>query len=153
MASPGYLIAHHIGNFASKSHRSSLKSSLKSIVICLFSLSNSSVVERELNVPLPLSKIIKKWNNLLQEYKVSTDLFILYLIVFLGFFFFIHYYFNIQFTVCLFIYIYFVNYVKSKSVYLLLLWMLLVDGSAGEGGGRLLMLFFLLVDFCWSVLC
>ncbi|KAJ6638732.1 Longitudinals lacking protein-like [Pseudolycoriella hygida] len=27
------------------------------------------VVERELNVPLPLSKIIKKWNNLLQEYK------------------------------------------------------------------------------------
>ncbi|KAG4067886.1 hypothetical protein HA402_010572 [Bradysia odoriphaga] len=28
-----------------------------------------SVVERELNVPLPLSKIIKKWNNLLQEYK------------------------------------------------------------------------------------
>lgn len=31
-----------------------------------------SVVERELNVPLPLSKIIKKWNNLLQEYKVST---------------------------------------------------------------------------------
>lgn len=30
-----------------------------------------SVVERELNVPLPISKIIKKWNNLLQEYKVS----------------------------------------------------------------------------------
>lgn len=29
-----------------------------------------SVVERELNVPLPISKIIKKWNNLLQEYKV-----------------------------------------------------------------------------------
>lgn len=28
-----------------------------------------SVVERELNVPLPLAKIIKKWNNLLQEYK------------------------------------------------------------------------------------
>ncbi|XP_075146851.1 uncharacterized protein LOC142221156 [Haematobia irritans] len=28
-----------------------------------------AVVERELNVPLPLSKIIKKWNNLLQEYK------------------------------------------------------------------------------------
>lgn len=27
------------------------------------------VVERELNVPLPLAKIIKKWNNLLQEYK------------------------------------------------------------------------------------
>lgn len=33
--------------------------------------SPTSVVERELNVPLPLSKIIKKWNNLLQEYKVS----------------------------------------------------------------------------------
>lgn len=31
----------------------------------------TSVVERELNVPLPISKIIKKWNNLLQEYKVS----------------------------------------------------------------------------------
>ncbi|XP_070494787.1 uncharacterized protein DDB_G0283357-like [Chironomus tepperi] len=28
-----------------------------------------AVVERELNVPLPISKIIKKWNNLLQEYK------------------------------------------------------------------------------------
>uniref|UniRef100_A0A1B0D483 Uncharacterized protein n=1 Tax=Phlebotomus papatasi TaxID=29031 RepID=A0A1B0D483_PHLPP len=28
-----------------------------------------AVVERELNVPLPLAKIIKKWNNLLQEYK------------------------------------------------------------------------------------
>lgn len=26
-------------------------------------------MERELNVPLPLAKIIKKWNNLLQEYK------------------------------------------------------------------------------------
>lgn len=36
----------------------------------LFS-SSCSVVERELNVPLPISKIIKKWNNLLQEYKVS----------------------------------------------------------------------------------
>lgn len=34
-------------------------------------LSAHSVVERELNVPLPISKIIKKWNNLLQEYKVS----------------------------------------------------------------------------------
>lgn len=32
-----------------------------------------SVVERELNVPLPISKIIKKWNNLLQEYKVSKN--------------------------------------------------------------------------------
>ncbi|XP_058813832.1 probable serine/threonine-protein kinase cdc7 [Topomyia yanbarensis] len=28
-----------------------------------------AVVERELSVPLPISKIIKKWNNLLQEYK------------------------------------------------------------------------------------
>lgn len=36
-----------------------------------FSFFFYSVVERELNVPLPLSKIIKKWNNLLQEYKVS----------------------------------------------------------------------------------
>lgn len=34
-----------------------------------------SVVERELNVPLPISKIIKKWNNLLQEYKVMECLF------------------------------------------------------------------------------
>lgn len=37
----------------------------------LFFPFSCSVVERELNVPLPLSKIIKKWNNLLQEYKVS----------------------------------------------------------------------------------
>lgn len=37
----------------------------------IFFSSIFSVVERELNVPLPLSKIIKKWNNLLQEYKVS----------------------------------------------------------------------------------
>lgn len=42
----------------------------KSKFVFLF-YSNSRVVERELNVPLPISKIIKKWNNLLQEYKVS----------------------------------------------------------------------------------
>lgn len=40
----------------------------------LFLSSSCSVVERELNVPLPISKIIKKWNNLLQEYKVSKAL-------------------------------------------------------------------------------
>ncbi|CRL00200.1 CLUMA_CG013474, isoform A [Clunio marinus] len=38
-------------------------------LIKLFSSICYSVVERELNVPLPISKIIKKWNNLLQEYK------------------------------------------------------------------------------------
>ena len=32
------------------------------------------VVERELSVPLPISKIIKKWNNLLQEYKVRHQI-------------------------------------------------------------------------------
>lgn len=47
-------------------------------------LSSHSVVERELNVPLPLSKIIKKWNNLLQEYKVSL---ITWIIIFIYFFF------------------------------------------------------------------
>ena len=41
--------------------------------MCFFSFFSYSVVERELNVPLPISKIIKKWNNLLQEYKVSWN--------------------------------------------------------------------------------
>lgn len=42
------------------------------IISLFFYFPSCSVVERELNVPLPLSKIIKKWNNLLQEYKVSA---------------------------------------------------------------------------------
>lgn len=53
-------------------HRSSLlisKFSYTDFLLSFFFF--YSVVERELNVPLPLSKIIKKWNNLLQEYKVS----------------------------------------------------------------------------------